>query len=65
MDLTRIRSLFTWRGCNELVLCCRGELFIRNEYKEDVSVHASPARLQTIFLSHIILMDHFFPLDCA
>lgn len=37
MDLTRMRLLFTCRGCNEVALCCREELCVE-EFKEDVSV---------------------------
>lgn len=43
MDLTRMRSLFTCKGCNEALLCCRKELCVEEEYERDVSVCLSLA----------------------
>lgn len=52
MDLTRMRSLSTCRGCKEALLCCREELCVEEEDEGDVSVCESPPRAQTISLSY-------------
>lgn len=54
-----MRSLFTCRGGNEVVLCCRGELRVEAECEEDVSESLPTAR--TISLSLISLAFHLLP----